>query len=189
MTYTIFLDKEKSGEKIKINKIKLTYGIAVETFVINFLDEKDISKPKECINIYLDDCRVPTEGSWTVVKNFKEFVFLLDYCKRNNINILHISFDHDLGDFYEEEGVTKERTGYTCVQYFLDWFKNLDFYSLSSFGTTRMNIHSSNIVGAKNIEHYVEKYFIWHRDSKMIQRKLYRNIQNIKYQHRIEYEY
>ena len=56
-------------------------------------------KEQKMISIYLDDQRTPTESpsantEWVVVKNFEEFIDLVEKTGLDNIEI--ISLDHDL---------------------------------------------------------------------------------------------
>ena len=46
--------------------------------------------------IYLDDVRTPVDPSWTVVRNYEQFVDTVTYIGLENIDV--ISLDHDLGD-------------------------------------------------------------------------------------------
>ena len=58
--------------------------------------------------IYLDDVRIPVDKSWTVVKNYDEFVQKINEIGLDNIEL--ISLDHDLGDSAMKEwlhGVVK----------------------------------------------------------------------------------
>lgn len=102
-------------------------------------------------NLFLDDIRAPsdsfyytkdkkyTELKWMIVKSHKEFINVID---ENGLPDL-ISFDHDLSE---------EKTGYDCAKWLYDYCleNNKQF--------PEYLIHSWNIVGTKNIKHYIENF-------------------------------
>ena len=55
----------------------------------------------EKVRIYLDDVRTPVDKNWLVVRNFHEFVNLVNKVGLTNISL--ISLDHDLGDSAMQE--------------------------------------------------------------------------------------
>lgn len=73
------------------------------------------------ISIYLDDLRTPTESpspnsDWTVVRNYEDFVNLVEKTGLENIGI--ISFDHDL-----DRNATLHYLEYVKTHYEIDYSK------------------------------------------------------------------
>lgn len=124
-----------------------------------FLD--DIRNPSDCISymygrigqlnsIYLE--------KWEVVRSFEEFY---KFVTQNYNNISHVSFDHDLSyehydpsmfedDDYRYEEMSdkfKEKTGYYCAKWMVDFYKIKD-QPLPKF----IFVHSMNPIGRKKIE-------------------------------------
>jgi hypothetical protein len=106
-------------------------------------------------NIFLDDERFPSdvhlylEGvdiyktkEWVIVRNYKDFTELIQKSGMPNI----ISFDHDLGDFSEND----EKTGYDCAKWLVDFC--IDF----KFNLPNFLVHTQNTTGAKDIQKYLE---------------------------------
>ena len=89
--------------------------------------------------IYLDDERFPKSPGWIIVRNFKEFKHEI----LTNGLPDEFSFDHDLGD--------NEKTGYEIVKWLIDDM-NFDIRGI------KINVHSANPVGKKNIEMYIKNY-------------------------------
>lgn len=96
------------------------------------------------MKIFLDDIRQSYDDSWTVVRDYEEFVDLVKLVQPGLIT--HISFDHDLGS---EVG----KTGYDAAKWFVDQCirdqrigQNLD----------QVIVHSANPVGRENISAYFE---------------------------------
>jgi hypothetical protein len=46
--------------------------------------------------IYLDDVRTPIDKNWVVVRDYNQFINVIEELGINNIDV--ISLDHDLGD-------------------------------------------------------------------------------------------
>jgi NAD+-processing family protein with receiver domain len=85
--------------------------------------------------LFLDDFRDPPDIAWDVVRGYQEFV---DYIEQNGVPDL-ISFDHDLGSFADNN--YSEKTGLDCARFLIER------------GTLpkKWYVHSTNLVGAKNI--------------------------------------
>jgi hypothetical protein len=108
-------------------------------------------------NLLLDDSRdiqmvynitgnqIYNEKEWIIVKSFDAFVQkIVKYYLPINI-----SFDHDISDFITENGETKERTGYDCVKWLVDYCVE------NNKKLPNCLVHSSNIVGRNNIISYL----------------------------------
>ena len=112
--------------------------------------------------IYLDDVRIPVDKSWTVVKNYDEFVQKINEIGLDNIEL--ISLDHDLGDSAMKEwlhGVVKnykinydnitEKTGMDCTKWLVNQW-------LDGKPLVDVVVHSANAVGSANIMGYINNY-------------------------------
>ncbi|MGG3890298.1 cyclic-phosphate processing receiver domain-containing protein [Metabacillus fastidiosus] len=84
------------------------------------------------INLYVDDLRDCPKG-FTVARNFKDAIYLLENQK---VNIL--SLDHDLG---EDENGNLLPTGYDLVKYFCE----------NGLRSNKIYIHTDNGVGRENM--------------------------------------
>ena len=107
--------------------------------------------------IYLDDVRSPKDSSWTVVRNYQEFVDKIS--EIGDLSLIDvISLDHDLGDTAMKEYFTnvspnytldynniKEKTGLDCAKWLIDYCNknNLPF--------PKFYVHSMNPIGKQNI--------------------------------------
>ena len=138
--------------------------------------EKNFNKLK----IYLDDLRTPVDNDWLVVRNFYEFVNLVN--KVGLINISLISLDHDLGDSAMKEyfnNVTKnykldydnieEKTGYDVSKWLVGEFYvlNENRINMSRFDKKQKPIkfpevvvHSANPIGSANIMGYINNFLM-----------------------------
>lgn len=120
--------------------------------------------------LFLDDVRIPSVVTWvhlplvpwTIVRNYDEFVNVI---KKQGMP-LFIAFDHDLGiehyhpsmysddksDYDELYNTFKEKTGYDCAKWAVDYCMNN--------GTVfpEYVVHSMNPIGRANIESYIEGY-------------------------------
>ena len=112
--------------------------------------------------IYLDDIRTPIDKDWLVVRNFHEFVNLVNNIGLDKIDV--ISLDHDLGDTAMREwhknvyhnytlnydNIT-EKTGYDAAKWLVEQWLNgkpvVDVYT-----------HSANAIGSANIMGYINNY-------------------------------
>ena len=135
---------------------------------------------EENIKIYLDDVRTPIDKTWNVVRNYNEFVTLVEKIGLNNISI--ISLDHDLGDTAMNEYFTNvspnytldynninEKTGYDCIK----WLVN-HFYDTNEEWIERNRLikrgdkipfptvytHSANPIGSANIMGYCNNFLM-----------------------------
>jgi hypothetical protein len=130
--------------------------------------------------IYLDDIRTPIDKNWLVVRNFHEFVNLVNKIGLNNISI--ISLDHDLGDTAMSEyynNVSKnykldynnieEKTGYDAAKWLVNEFYELNEnrINMSRFDKKQKPIkfpevvvHSANPIGAANIMGYINNFLM-----------------------------
>ncbi len=114
------------------------------------------------VRIYLDDMRTPVDNDWLVVRNFHEFVNLVNKVGLTNISL--ISLDHDLGDSAMNEwlyGVVKnysidyskitEKTGMDCVKWLVkQWMKGKPVVDVF--------VHSANAIGSGNMTGYINNY-------------------------------
>ena len=126
---------------------------------------------KSSYNIFLDDCRNPSdvtwvklpEVSWIIIRSYDAFV---DIINKKGILPDFIAYDHDLADSHYNvyHGVDdagrltidyskfREKTGYDCAQWlvyecFIKKVKHPPYV-----------VHSMNPVGVQNIISYVESY-------------------------------
>jgi hypothetical protein len=117
------------------------------------------------ISVYLDDVRTPTEGDWTIVRNYDEFVSLINLNGIENIDT--ISLDHDLGDTAMQEYYTnvknnftldyqniKEKTGYDCCKWLVNESMN------KNIPLPQIYIHSANPIGSSNMMGYINNYLM-----------------------------
>ena len=119
---------------------------------------------KEKMYLYLDDVRIPTEGSWEVVRNYDEFVAHIKLNGLENYEV--ISLDHDLGESAMQEYYTnvkpnyeldykriEEKTGMDCARFLVaeSITKNIPL--------PQIYVHSANPIGTHNILGYINNYF------------------------------
>ena len=111
--------------------------------------------------IYLDDIRTPIEEGWIVVRDYDEFVSMVEQIGFDNIEL--ISLDHDLGESAMKEwhnnvyhnyelnydNIT-EKTGYDCAKWLVDYCaeKKRRFPPYI--------VHSMNPAGKQRISAYIE---------------------------------
>ena len=112
--------------------------------------------------IYLDDVRTPVDNTWTVVRNYEEFISMITSIGLENIEI--ISLDHDLGDTAMKEwlhGVVRnyqinydnitEKTGMDCAKWLVrQWMDGAPVVDVV--------IHSANAIGSANMMGYINNY-------------------------------
>lgn len=139
----------------------------IENVLCKFKQLKKLHNTK-MISIYLDDLRTPIESpskntKWAVVRNFEEFIDLVEKTGLANIEI--ISLDHDL-DFsatrhYVEEvketyiidySKIKEKTGLDAARWLIEYSKSTG-HSLPQCYT-----HSANPIGSGHIMGYLNLY-------------------------------
>jgi hypothetical protein len=88
------------------------------------------------MKLYLDDTRMAPEG-YILVRTYKEMVEFLENNKSSNIE--EISLDHDLGS---------NKSGYDICLWLIE----------NEFWPNKINIHSANIVGVKNMYELLDRY-------------------------------
>jgi len=122
------------------------------------------------IKLYLDDVRTPVDSSWTVVRNYTEFVEKVQQVGFDEIDC--ISLDHDLGDSAMDEYYTnvspnytlnydniQEKTGYDCAKWLVSYYINTKhLYDEWSFPA--IYVHSANPIGAANIMGYINNFLM-----------------------------
>lgn len=101
------------------------------------------------MKLYLDDIRFPLltykkPEEWETIRNPLELFMV--FCT-NYKDITHISFDHDLNYYNEND---EEITGYKCLQFICDFMleKNIDPSNYIFY------FHTANPVGKKNMQSY-----------------------------------
>jgi hypothetical protein len=134
----------------------------------------------EKVKIYLDDLRTPVDKDWLVVRNFHEFVNLVNKIGLTNISL--ISLDHDLGDTAIQEYFNnvspnyelnydniKEKTGYDAAKFLVALFHNTneDRFNMSrserksnKFVFPIVYVHSANPIGSANIMGYLNNFYM-----------------------------
>jgi hypothetical protein len=132
------------------------------------------------VRIYLDDVRTPVDKDWLVVRNFHEFVNLVNKVGMTNISL--ISLDHDLGDTAMQEyfnNVSKnykldydnieEKTGYDAAKWLVNEFydKYPKRLTMSRFDKKQIPVrfpevvvHSANPIGSANIMGYINNFLM-----------------------------
>lgn len=118
--------------------------------------------------LWLDDIRDPKDETWNnyIAKNIgNPFEMDITWVKDYNSFLLEIvigfnhdivSFDHDLGDVFHPDRDTPmivvEKTGYDACKRLVNYCieKNKPF--------PKYHVHSSNPVGKKNIESFIENF-------------------------------
>lgn len=109
-------------------------------------------------DLFLDDFRTPLdafnytkdpeylEDKWLIVRSYNEFILaVLDYWKEYGKLFELASYDHDLADIHINKSTYKEKTGYDCAKFLVDFC--LD----NNVPLPKYKIHSQNTVGAENI--------------------------------------
>lgn len=112
--------------------------------------------------IYLDDVRTPVDNTWTVVRNYEEFISMITSIGLENIEI--VSLDHDLGASAMREwlhGVVRnyqinydnitEKTGMDCAKWLVrQWMDGAPVVDVV--------VHSANAIGSANMMGYINNY-------------------------------
>ncbi len=127
---------------------------------------------KEGYNLFLDDERQPEslevllppqlynlaiDLNWTIVRNYDEFVEMVNMRGLPNI----MSLDHDLGHCKNDiEYDFEEKTGMDCVKYLVNYCMDNDLE------VPLYMIHSMNEVGAANMNFYLSNYKAFRRGNK-----------------------
>lgn len=95
--------------------------------------------------LYLDDIRQPPDSEWVVVRDYDEFVHVI---QTQGIPDL-VSFDHDLAMIHYGGGVESfsyhEKTGDDCAKFLLEECRR------KKVEPPAYKVHSMNPVGAQNI--------------------------------------
>lgn len=128
--------------------------------------------------IFLDDIRELKDAwaytgftpflkeKWIIVRNYNEFISLIESKYKENYFPEFIAFDHDLadehyapeeywGDKYKEWSKTKnfqEKTGLDCAKWLIDFCMD------NKIKLPEYIVHSMNPVGKKNIESLLNNY-------------------------------
>ena len=132
------------------------------------------------MKIYLDDIRTPKDKDWMVVRNYHEFVNLVQNVGIKNIAT--ISLDHDLGDSAMNEYHTNvspnfkldynnisEKTGYDAAKFLVDEFYSKYPERLTMDYSTKkaepvmfpiVVVHSANPIGSANICGYINNFWM-----------------------------
>lgn len=132
------------------------------------------------MKIYLDDVRTPKDKDWMVVRNYHEFVNLVQ--KLGLRNIATISLDHDLGDsamneyhtnvspnFKLDYGNITEKTGYDAAKFLVDEYytQNPERLEMNYFDRKKEPLdfpivltHSANPIGSANIMGYINNFWM-----------------------------
>ena len=111
------------------------------------------------MRIYLDDMRTPTEAGWIIARNFAEFKNKIELFGIENIQ--EISFDHDLADFTRIDGISNEWTGFDAAKWLVENYTNFEgtgYFDNPQNPFPKVNVHSNNPAGAKNIQTYLNNY-------------------------------
>ena len=132
------------------------------------------------MKIYLDDVRTPKDKDWMVVRNYHEFVNLVQKLGLKNIGT--ISLDHDLGDSAMTEYHTNvspnfklnyenitEKTGYDAAKFLVDVYytQNPERLEMNYFDKKKEPLdfpivltHSANPIGSANIMGYINNFWM-----------------------------
>lgn len=116
------------------------------------------------IKIYLDDMRTPLDENWMVVRDYKQFVSIINLHGLENISL--ISLDHDLGDsamaeYYNNvrvnykldyDNIVNEKTGLDCAKFLVRTSIN------RKIPLPKIQVHSANPIGASNIIGYINNF-------------------------------
>lgn len=108
--------------------------------------------------VFLDDLRYKDDVTWIkypeyfqlkTLRNFEQFKSHIDSLSALDIENSIFSFDHDLGDFNQNN---YELNGMTCCKYLVDKCIDLNVNYINFV------VHSFNPVGKENIESYINQY-------------------------------
>jgi len=132
------------------------------------------------MRIYLDDVRTPKDKDWMVVRNYHEFVNLVQKVGIRNIGT--ISLDHDLGDSAMNEYYNNvapnfkldyeninEKTGYDAAKFLVDEFYSQypERLAMNYFDKKKepimfpiVLVHSANPIGSANICGYINNFLM-----------------------------
>jgi hypothetical protein len=132
------------------------------------------------MRIYLDDIRTPIEKDWLVVRNFHEFVDLINKVGLNNVEL--ISLDHDLGDtamneYYNNVKTNytldydniEEKTGYDAAKFLVNHFYSINEHRINMSRSEKKSnkmyfpkvvVHSANPIGSGNITGIINNFYM-----------------------------
>ena len=106
----------------------------------------------EKMRLYLDDVRTPKNDEWVVVRNYDEFVKIIQLKGLENFEV--ISLDHDLGDSAMIEYYTNVKNNYTLEYNNISEKTGYDaakFLVAESMNTNiplpQIYVHSANPIG------------------------------------------
>lgn len=104
-------------------------------------------------NLFLDDIRNPNKflkdiRTWVVARSYNEFVKII--LKEGLPKF--ISFDHDLPFQQPDVDYYKERTGYDCAKWLIE------YCNANGLDIPKYQVHSMNVEGTKNIKSVLESY-------------------------------
>lgn len=119
-------------------------------------------------NLFLDDFRVPSDAfkymkdssyttlEWLIVRDYREFVEIVEQLYAEDKFPGLVSFDHDLHDDHYEAPFaiehSKEQTGLDCAKWLVS------FCMEKKLELPNYKIHSMNPGGKENIQSYLESY-------------------------------
>ena len=118
------------------------------------------------MKIFLDDIRTPYSNEWTIVRDYNEFVKLINDINIDDVDV--ISLDHDLADEhyrpsmydidghysnYYTDGTFKEKTGYECAKYLID------FCVKNNKELPQVYVHTMNPIGRVNIISLINNFY------------------------------
>lgn len=126
------------------------------------------------INIFLDDYRNPADLTYMpysffyfsekfeIVRNYEQFVEILEKCLKENLTINSISFDHDLCESHYDLSKScdydnmqeHEYTGYHCLIKYLE-FANDNSLKIKN---NSIHIHTMNGDGLNNMKDIIDRY-------------------------------
>ena len=101
------------------------------------------TRKDNCLKVYLDDERTPTEG-WVLVGTPAKAIALLETGM-----VSHLSLDHDLGD---DEGIG---TGYDVVL----WLEEQVFNGNKFENLETITVHSANVSARVKMEQGIKQIF------------------------------
>lgn len=90
------------------------------------------------MKMYVDDLRLPTDDSWTVIRSVDEAIRNLQ-----NGTVTEMSLDHDMGDRASEGG--------DCIRVVL-WMCEYGFWPAA------ITLHTANPVGRDNMAALIDRY-------------------------------
>ena len=130
--------------------------------------------------IYLDDVRTPHNNEWVVVRDYKQFINVVEEIGLENIEL--ISLDHDLGDSAMKEYFNNvapnfsldynnitEKTGLDCAKWLINYFYDKNPKRLEMKYSDKKDypikfpevvVHSANPIGSANIMGYINNFLM-----------------------------